>query len=87
MELVGDLGTFVDDFSELLLDFVDRHDFRELGQIDLLDLEEVEDVGESLESDEMTSDDVLLSFDVVAAEDLSVSIRLLSRFDLLDDLE
>ena len=79
LKLVGDLGTFIDDFSELFLDFVDRHDFCELSQIDLLNFEEVEDVGESLESNEMTSDDVLLSFDVVAAAKLVNSTTIAAK--------
>lgn len=75
MKLIGDLGALVDDLSELLLDFVDGHNFGELSQVDLLDFEEVEDVGESLEGDEMSSDDVLLSFDVVTMGRRSSAFR------------
>lgn len=70
LQLVGRLGALVDNLRELLLDLFDRHDLGQLREIDLLDLEEVEDVGERLESSEVSSDDVLLSLDVVAVEDV-----------------
>lgn len=44
LELVGGLGALVDNLAELLLDLVDGHDLSELGQVNLLHLEEVEDV-------------------------------------------
>lgn len=50
LELVGALDALVDDVAELLLNFVDGHDLGELGEINLLDLEEVEDVAVDVRS-------------------------------------
>lgn len=65
LEVLGLLDALVDNLAEVFLDLVDRHGLGELREINLLNLEEVEDVGERLESDEVTSDDVLLTLDVV----------------------
>lgn len=44
LQLLGRLDALVDNLAELLLDLVDGHDLGQLGEVDLLDLEEVENV-------------------------------------------
>ena len=65
LEVLRLLNTLVDDLAKVFLDLLDRHGLGEFGEINLLNLEEVENVGERLKTDEVTSDDVLLTFDVV----------------------
>jgi hypothetical protein len=65
LEVLGLLDALVDDLAEVFLDLVERHSLGEFREINLLNLEEVENVGEGLKTDEVTSDNVLLTFDVV----------------------
>ena len=66
LKSIGNFSTLINNLSKFLLDFFNWHNLSQLSKINLLNFKKIKNVGKSLKSNEMTSNYVLLSFDIVA---------------------